>query len=334
MPVFLTGATGFIGERLALDLADAGSTVHVLHRPTSYTRPLRHPRIRLFEGNILDPESVARAVRGCERVYHLAAFAGVKARRRRDVWERNVIGTRIVVQTALTENVERIVYVSTAGVFRPIPDGRIDEGTVSNSEFCTEYERSKIAAEKEVMEAARRSRRIVIVNPSRVYGPGRMSPSNSVTRIIKLYLEGKWHIVPGNGSNIGNYVFIDDVVAGMKAAMTKGKPGDRYILGGADASYDEFFRVLADVTGRKRLLFRLPETVMKSTAHVMVFTADLFRVNPMVTPDLIRKYCRDWRVSSAKACRDLGYRITPLKEGVRRTVAWLQRSDGIPEPGG
>jgi len=334
MTIFLTGGTGFIGEKLALRLADTGDTVHVLHRSTSDTRRLRHQRIRLFEGDILDPESIGRAVRGCEQAYHLAAWAGVKPKSRQDIWEKNVIGTRNVVQTALKERVDRIVYASTAGVFGPCEDGCIDEETPLKTDFYNEYERSKSTVEEEVLEMARSNGRIVVVNPSRVYGPGQLSQSNGITRLIKCYLEGTWHIIPGNGSNIGNYAFVDDVVAGMMAAMEKGIPGERYLLGGMNASYDELFRILVEVTGMKRFLVRLPESVMIVAAHVMVFMTDRFGGAPMITPALVRKYCRDWRVSSVKACRDLGYRMTSLEEGLQRTVAWLKNPEGIRESGG
>jgi len=333
MTVFLTGGTGFIGEKLALRLADAGGMVHVLHRTTSDTRRLRHDRIRLFEGDILDTESIARAVRGCKQAYHLAAFAGVYAKNRQDVWEKNVIGTRKVIRAVLQEKVGRIVYASTAGVCGPCEDGCIDEETPLKTNFYNEYERSKSAAEEEVLETARSSGRIVLINPSRVYGPGRLTQSNGITRLIKRYLEGTWHIIPGNGSNIGNYAFVDDVVTGMEAAMEKGIPGERYLLGGMDASYDELFRTLVEVSGEKRFLVKLPESVMNVAAHFMVFMTDRFGGAPMITPALVRKYCRDWRVSSAKACRDLDYRITSLEEGLMRTVAWLKNPEGIRESG-
>ncbi len=331
MAVFLTGATGFIGEKLALRLADTGAVVHVLHRPTSDTRALRHDRIRLFEGDILDSDSIAAAVRGCEQAYHLAAFAGVKAKKQQDVWEKNVIGTRKVIRTALREKVDRIVYTSTAGVFSHCEDGCIDEKTPTKTNFYNEYEHSKSAAEEEILEMGRSSGRIVVVNPSRVYGPGRLSQSNGITRLIKRYLEGTWHIIPGNGSSIGNYAFVDDVVGGMQTAMDKGIPGERYLLGGVNVSYDELFRVLVEVSGEKRFLVKLPESVMNAVAHCMVFMTDRFGGAPMITPALVRKYCRDWKVSSAKACRDLDYRITSLEEGLTRTVFWLKKRYEIPE---
>jgi nucleoside-diphosphate-sugar epimerase len=166
---------------------------------------------------------------------------------------------------------------------------------------------------------------VVLVNPTRVYGPGPLSESNSLTKIIKAYVQGRWHIIPGLGNSIGNYVFIEDVVNGHILAMNRGLPGERYVLGGENKSYNDFFDILSKICERKSWMVPFPRPFMMGAAGLAFFFARLLRRPPPIPPGWVKRYLQDWAVSSAKSKRELGYRITSLEEGVRKTVAWLRR---------
>jgi len=170
---------------------------------------------------------------------------------------------------------------------------------------------------------------IVIVNPTRVYGPGELSKANSLTIMIKKYIEGKWRIIPGNGKSIGNYVFVHDVVKGMILAMAKGIPGERYILGGENATYDQFFNKLAKVSGKKQLLFKLPASLMIVVAYILMIPTKLFKTKPMITPSWARRFLFNWKVSSDKAVTSLGYSIASLEEGMNKTIQWLDEEEKV-----
>ena len=138
----------------------------------------------------------------------MAAYAAAWEKKPGDFSKYNVQGTINVIETAKKLGINDIVVTSTAGVFGPSLNEIITEATVSNIPYFTGYERSKAESERIISDYVRKGMRIVIVNPTRVYGPGALNESNSVTKMIKSYIEGKWHIIPGNGKSIGNYVFV------------------------------------------------------------------------------------------------------------------------------
>lgn len=324
MKIFITGATGYIGTNLALHLANSGHTVHALYRSKSKAASLKHDNVRLFEGNISDAKSLKRAMQSCDGVFHVAAFARVWARDPKTFFDINVDGTLNVINMAARLGVKKIVFTSTAGVFGPSINGVITEESKKTIDFFTEYERSKSVAEEKILELVSKGQNIVIVNPTRVYGPGLLSVSNAVTRMIKFYIEGKFHIIPGNGKSIGNYVFIDNVIDGHILAMQKGKPGEKYILGGTNTSYTEFFDTLINVSQKKYYLFKLPLSLMSVTSNLMMIMSKLSGKPPMITPAWVKRLLYDWEVSSKKAESVLGYKITPLAEGLKKTINWIE----------
>lgn len=325
MNVFLTGATGYIGTRLALFLADKGFRVHALYRSEEKAKSLKtNSNIVLFKGDILDVKSLELAMQGCRQVFHVAACAKAWEKDPSTFYRLNVEGTLNLLNVAQKLKVEKIVFTSTAGIFGPSEDGSFTDETSVSTGFFTDYEKSKRTAEDIIRRRAGEGQHIVIVNPTRVYGPGLLSESNGVTRMVKLCLEGKWHFIPGNGKSIGNYVFVDDVVRGHILAMENGRIGENYILGGENINYLHFFDRIRDISGDRFSLFNVGLKFMKLISNCMKFMAEKFSVPPAITPELVEKFTCNWNVSSNKAITELGYSITPLDEGLRRTITWLK----------
>ncbi|MBN1182491.1 MAG: SDR family oxidoreductase [Bacteroidales bacterium] len=324
MNVFVTGATGFIGIHLVKYLAASGYIVHALYRNTNKSGPLANiENIKLFKGDITEPQSLEKAMQGCEQVYHVAAFADVWAKDPSIIYKLNVEATEKIFEIALKKGIKKVVFTSTAGIYGPSLNGEITETTTRSLDFFVEYERTKFIAEEKAREYVKKGLDIVIINPTRVYGPGLLSKSNSVTLMIKKFNEGKWRIIPGNGKSIGNYVFVQDVVQGHLLAMEKGKTGENYILGGTNASYIEFFQTLRELTGRKHRLYKLPLFIMLFSAQLMMIITKLTGKPPLITPPLIRKFNYQWDVSSKKAETELGYKITTLSEGMQKVLDWV-----------
>jgi nucleoside-diphosphate-sugar epimerase len=323
MKTFITGATGFIGANLCLKLAESGQIVHALFRSERKTSILKHKNIKICKGDLLDPPSLLRGMEACDQVYHLGAFAQVWSRDPDLCRSVNVEGTKNVLDAAVRSGIKKVVITSTAGVFGPSKDVPVIENSVRTEDFFTDYEASKWAMENSVMDYVSKGIHLVIVNPTRVYGPGLLSQANSVTKIMDRYLAGKWRILPGDGSKIGNYAYIDDVVKGHLLAMERGRPGERYILGGEDASYTEFFSTLAEISGKHFKLFKIPSFVMLAFSSLFLLSAKLFGGSPLITPSWTKRYLQDWSVSSQKAEREMGYTITPLREGLQKTFNWL-----------
>jgi nucleoside-diphosphate-sugar epimerase len=328
MNIFITGVTGYIGQRLALQLADSGHNIHALVRDEEKGKALlKHPNILLFKGDILDVNSLLNAMRNCNQVYHLAALASVWHKNPQHFHLINVQGLKNVLDACLDLDIKNVLFTSTAGVVGNSEDGKpVSEQTNVNPRLETLYEQSKVEAEILLKTYVSKGIRGVIVNPSRVYGPGLLTESNGFTRLMMMYINGHWKIKPCNGNSVGNYVYIDDTINGLIAAMDKGKPGERYLLGGVNATYNEFFNLIDELTGIKRKMYNVPLPVMLLLSHIQLFIANVFGKQPMITPAFVRKYNKHWIVSSKKAELELGYTIMPLKEGVSKTLFWLNQS--------
>lgn len=327
MKVLVTGATGFIGTNLVRELISRGYKVNCLYRDLLKTKVLSHPDITLCRGDILDYESVRAAMSGCSGVFHTAAFTGVWTRKPEIIYRLNVDGTANVLEAALAEKVSDIVITSTAGVYGPSLDGMIDEKHDNKIAHFSRYEETKQTAENLALSYISRGLNVRIVSPTRVFGPGIMNDSNSLTRMINLYNSGKWRIIPGDGKSVGNYVYIDDVVEGHILVMEKGKTGEKYLLGGENVTYNDFFRILSELSGKKHFLFHLPFPVMLSFSWVTMGITLLTGIKPMITPALVRKFNFNFITSSQKAVTSLGYKITPFREGIRKTLGWLDKNN-------
>lgn len=322
--IFITGATGFIGERLAHTLAEQGHEVQALFRDPAKVKGLEHPLIKPVKGDLSDRESLRRALEGCTQVYHLAALASVWHPNPNAFNVINVQGTKALLEEARAQGVQRLVITSTAGVLGASKaEELVDETRQYPLEALdTAYERSKAQSEQMIREFAAGGLHAVIVNPSRVYGPGLLSTSNAVTKMILGYQKGSWRFIPGDGSSVGNYVYVDDVVQGHLLAMERGRAGERYILGGENASFNEFFEHLGELTGTPRHMLHIPLNAMMAVAKTQQWMADRFQRPPLITPPFVRKYSRNWYLSTRKAEEELGYVPTPLVQGLKRVLDW------------
>lgn len=336
--IFVTGATGFIGTRLVQALTGRGFAIRALSRrehpepPPGFgfadRGPLEHEQVELVRGDVTDPDSIARGVEGCTHVYHMAGHAKNWARDPRVFYEVNVRGTLNVLRAAKQAGVQRVVWTSSQLTLGPARPGEVTtEDTPRISDRCfTDYEASKLEAERQVLRGVQEEGfPVVIVLPTRVYGPGNLTEGNSAAMLIDQYDRGLMPILPNLGRNVGNWVLVDDVVEGHLLAMEKGRIGQRYLLGGENASLAQFFRTIDRISGKRHWqvpVFRLLPMVI---AHVMKTLGERFGIHPKVTPGWVRTFFTEWPCSCEKAQRELGYKPTSLDEGIRITYEWLQR---------
>ncbi len=319
MKIFLTGATGYLGEYVLKLLLAEGNTVHALCRNPERLS-VKHPNLNPFKGDINNAASIEDAMEGCEQVYHLAAFAKPWAKDPKTYFRMNVDAVKSILDIALQKKVAKVVFTSTAGVFGPskkLPVKELDVRTVP--EF-NEYEESKTIAEELCRKyVSEKNMNIVIVNPSRIYGPGVDNESNSITKILKMFDEGKWKTIPGDGSTIGNYVHVEDVANGHILAMKYGKAGERYSLGGENLSYLTFFETMREITGKKHALYKIPVPLMMFAGKLMLIREKITGTPPLLTPKWIRKYSYNWALDVSKAQNELGYTYRNFKEGIQQT---------------
>lgn len=331
MRCFVTGATGFIGRELVKALLKKDLEVNLLVRSADKTRSLASPKLNVFSGDITDASSVEKAMTGCTHVFHLAAYAKPSAVDPGIFRTVNVEGTRIILAAALKLGIERVVFASSgATLATTTPYNDVTEESERPVKYYTEYSATKKEAEVLCQEYVKKGLDVITVYPTKVFGPETLTESNALTRIMSRYLQGRWRIIPGDGKTYGNYVYVEDVVNGMMLAMEKGIRGSDYILGGINASFNEFFGTLAMVSGRKRIMIRLPYLVMVAASAAITGVTRLLRMPSFITPFWVKHYLQHRRLSSLKAMNELGYTVTSLETGMQRTVAWLRKCNHTP----
>jgi farnesol dehydrogenase len=267
-------------------------------------------------------------MQGCDQVYHLAAYARVWAKDPSTFYKLNVEATKNILDAAKKFNVEKIVFTSTAGVLGPSKGVPVKEDDKRIGNILNEYEETKTKAEELCRRyVEEKGLNIVIVNPPRIYGMGVETESNALTKLVRLYLKGTWRFIPGDGKRIGSYVHVKDVVNGHILAMQKGRSGQRYILSGVNASYNEFFHTLAKVSGKKNKLYNIPVWAMLIAGNLMMLRTKLTGKPPLITAKWIKKYLYDWALSCEKAQGEIGYTYMPLEEGLRETVDGVKRNN-------
>jgi len=324
MRIFVSGATGYIGSHLVKSLSASGHEVHAFCRSVEKAKNISWDGVKVFIGTLDDIDAIKCAMEGCEQVYHLAAFAKVWAKDSGQYYRINVEGTKNVLDVARDNNIKRVVYTSTGGIYGASFNGVITEDYIRQKDFFNEYEGSKCLAESLVKDYVINGLDVVIVSPTRVYGPYLFGKPESVTAMVQAYVRGKWRWLPGPPNKLGNYVYIRDVVLGHLYAMDKGIRGRTYILGGFNHSNSDFFKVLKEVSGISRKLYALPLWLIWLVAYLSLKRAAWFGIEPRLTPKWLAKAKYDWEVNAERSFTELGIAPTSLAEGLKETVRWIR----------
>ncbi len=322
MKVLVTGATGFIGSQLTAELVHRGYQVRVLRRPNSKTLMLDGLPVEHVYGDILQPESVRRAVEGCEWVFHVAALASYWRAHREQVYAVNVQGTRIVMDACLRAGVRRVVYTSSVAAIGIPRNGRqADEEHPFDAFSATfAYADSKHRGEEVVRKAVAAGLDAVIVNPAAVIGPG---DHNLITgSIIVEYARRPLPFVTPGGLCVAD---VQAVVEGHILAALYGRTGERYILGGENLSHQAIARVVTEVAGRQPPRWTLPPWVLGPAAVAADTVNRILPMPPVVSGEQIRLAAFNAFYDSSKAVRELGYPLLPFRPAVERAYAWYRQ---------
>lgn len=324
MKIFVTGATGYVGHQLALTLAERGNDVNILVRDCSSANVPRHKNIHVFPGDITNKHSITGAIRYCEQVYHAAASVKIFANDA-DVFQQvNVQGTENILSKSLEAGVSKFVFTSSCGVIGPSLNLPLCENDPRIISFDNDYEYTKFLAEKLVNEYSRKGLPAVTVALSKVYGPGIETHPISVNKVINKFIKGDLTFIPKPGTLTTNYCFIDDVVEGHILAMDKGVSGEKYILGGENISFADLFNMIRSLSGTKAKLLEAPKYLVKIWALLQWVQYKIANKEPYVTSKAIRQIFCNKIFTSEKAVQQLGYRLTPLKDGLQQTIQFLK----------
>jgi dihydroflavonol-4-reductase len=321
--VLVTGGSGFVGSAVVRALVDAGYSVRALVRSRSPRANLASLDVEIVEGDMRDAESVGRAMTGARNVMHVAADYRLWSSDREEIRRNNLAGARTVMEAALREGVERIVYTSSVAALALRADGSpADESSaLAEGNAIGAYKRSKVAAQDLVeMMIARDALPAVIVNPSTPIGPRDIRPTPT-GRIIVEAASGR---MPGYVDTGLNLVHVDDVAAGHLAALTRGRIGERYILGGQDVLLADMLRDIAQLVERRPPRLKVPRRLLFPAAAVAEMIASRTGREPFLTLDGLRMARYRMFFSSAKAARELGYTARPYREGLQDAIAWFR----------
>jgi len=329
-PALVTGATGFVGSRIARALLRQGVEVRVLARAGASRANLKGLDLEVCEGDLADPDSLRRAVRGIGALFHAAADYRIWVPDPHPMFRVNVDGSCALIRAAAEAGASRIVYTSSVATLGINKDGRpADEQTaVSFEDMIGPYKQSKFRAEDAVRALVRTTAApVVIVNPSTPVGPGDVRPTPT-GRLIVEAASGRMPAYVETGLNI---VHVDDVAEGHLAAYRLGEIGERYILGGDDLSLGDILAVLARVVGRKPPTIRIPHAAVLPIAWMAETWARLTAGSePFVTLDGVRMARKRMYFSSGKAERVLGYRHRPAEQALADAVAWFRATGFVP----
>lgn len=325
MKVFITGASGYLGNKLAMRLAEEGQEVHALLRSLSKAGRLAHPGIHIHEGDITDPSRLRAAMEGCRQVYHVAGDVRMQGSDDMEVLRNNFSGSRNVFEAALQTGVEKLVFTSSGTVMGYSVAAPLTEDTPRINGYDSDYDLSKRMAEEAAVSYFRKGLPVVVVRPTKIFGPGCYNADFSLMRWIRYYWKHHIVAIPGPRDYAVNFCYIDDVVDGHIRSMQCGRPGEAYILGGYNYSYRGFFRQLDRLLHRKGLIVKVPAFVMKTGARLQQLRWLLGGHRISYTPGAVEVVYHNHLTSSQKAIRELGYRITPLEQALRTTLQYLQQ---------
>jgi nucleoside-diphosphate-sugar epimerase len=321
--ILVTGGTGFIGISLVKKLYELGHNLKLLVRESSDITPFNElNNIEYIIGDVRDINSISNAVNGIDIIYHLAAYTGIWAKKKSIYYDINVKGTENILNIALEKNI-KMFYISSFTALGPTSPEPVDE-TYENEKFCMEYERSKCEAKKLVKEYIPKGLKVTIFYPGIVYGSGDF---NIFGRMLYDIMRGKilpLGLCPGKGESVACFSYLDDLVNCLVNLVdNEDLYGEDFILGGENVRFVDYLNLIAEIARNKKVK-KIPMWTAKAYAFLLEIKAGITKKPPFLTRAAINaiKYHRSY--SSEKAIDRLGYKITPLREGLEETIKWYK----------
>lgn len=319
----VTGGAGFIGSHLVQRLLAAGQRLRILERPGAAVGHLPTADVEIVRADIRDREAVARALRGCGDVYHLAANPNLWAQQRGSFYQVNYLGTVNVLDAAIHAGARRVLHTSTESILtRARQSGAIGRDQhVLLSDAVGPYCRSKLLAERHAFALARQGSPVVIVNPTLPVGPGDRGRSPPTQMMLdfcrgrrKEYLDASLNLID-----------VRDVAEGMTRALAQGVPGKRYLLGNENLSIREVFNTLARMTGLPAPHRRIPYPVALTAAYFGEWLADVYLHRcPAATVTGVKLTQRIMHFDAGPSLAELGLQPRPVEQSLREAVAWFR----------
>lgn len=321
--IYITGATGFIGERLTRRLLERGESVRCLVRSAARGAPLKALGVELVVGDVADEQAHLQGLGGVQLAYHLAALYDVGIVDRRALEQTNIDGTRAFLGALEKSRTPRAVYVSSTVALGPVPPAAPEPREAYSGPYPSQYHRTKAEAHRLARQAQLRGVPLIMVCPSLVYGPGDNGPGG---RFLRDLLKRRVPALLTRPARL-SYVYVDDVVEGLLAAGARGQLGEVYVFSGEAASINEFAARATALAGTRPPALRFPPVLAGLTGALLDVVARPTGLRFPISRETVAVGSHDnWLHSHERATRDLGYTPRSLDQGLPATVAAFQRS--------
>ncbi len=324
MTTLITGGTGFIGSRLALDYANRGEPVRILAKINNDTEQFRHDEVakagvEMIIGDMCDPDTTGKAMKGVKTLYHLAA-AQHEANVDDDYFRRNnVDGTQTVLDAAVDAKVERVVHSSTIGVYGKMDEGHVHDRTPLFPDNI--YGQTKLDGEHLVRSYMDRLQ-LAIVRTSETYGPGDF-------RLLKLFkgIKSKKFFMIGKGENLHHVLYIDDLIEGLRRAATAEEAiGETFVIPGhRPVSTQEMVDGISEALGTSGPKIRVPLPLMMGAAKICEDICRPIGIQPPLHRRRMNFFIKSFKFSGENVRQKLDFEAkTDFNEGAKRTAKWYQ----------
>lgn len=327
----VTGAAGFIGSNLVRLLMEEGVQVRAMILPGEDLRNLEGVDVEMVEGNVLDPESLDRALAGCDTLFHLAAIYALWARDRGIFYKVNIQGSRNMLWAARRAELDKTVYTSSISALGLNPGMQPSDEETEFNQFhaANDYVMTKYISQEEALTFAREGSPIVVVNPCFPYGRGDVTPTPT-GKIILDVANGMQFMTYEGGYNI---VDVLDVARGHILAARKGRVGEKYILGNKNITLKELFEKVVEISGVGTRIVKMPVLLARAWGYGAKIWSDISGNQPMTTHKEVAYSNEYLFYDVTKAQRELGLQPTPTDESLERSIEWFRREGYIPRTG-
>jgi dihydroflavonol-4-reductase len=321
MSTLVTGAAGFLGSHVTRQLVARGEQVRVLIRASSSNRAISDLPLEYVTGDLRDPASLERAMKGVRRVFHVAADYRLWAKRSQDIYDSNVGGTKNLLAAAKAAGVAQLIYTSTVATIAVDRLELPNEFTDSKlEEMIGHYKRSKWMAEQEALKAAKEGLPVVVAMPTTPVGPWDWKPTPT-GKIILDFLNGK---MPGYVETGLNFVGVEECAAGHLLVAERGKVGERYLLGAENLTLKEMLDTLAKITSLPAPGMKIPHGVALGVAYVESTLSRLVGREPQIPVEGVKIAQHKMFVDCSRAQKELGFQPGSVAAALERAVRWYQ----------
>ncbi len=320
MKLLITGATGLLGGNLARHFASQGCSIRALIR-SSPGIGLQDVPITVCQGDLLNIDDLRQAVQGVDWVIHAGAFVHIGKKRKQDLFDVNVQGTRNLCQAMVDQGIEKMIHVSTVDTLgMQSLENPADEETKQDSKTPTSrYGQTKLAAEKVIDEFIQQGLHVPIVLPC--YMLGAWDPKPSSGQMLLEIAQGKGRFPPKGGNN---FIHVNDVCVGIKNAMQKGKSGRRYIMGNRNMTYFEAWTLISEIIDAPKPITELPDWVINSAAVGMDILGSFSAKEGVLNSVSAKLGMAPHYYDSSRALRELELPQTPIEQAVEDAWDWFK----------